>query len=182
MKKKPKTKPHKASSVITLLALDPGTTNFAWSLIRLTGKAVSVLETGMFPKDVLREVTTDSLDDWTVVFFGLLGKLSARPDFVVWERYQTRKTGSKNNETINLGLGIVHACCVREGLIVLDPTMPATWKNAWNKAHGTNKQAPWQEIARALCSGKTTVHQRDSIGLGIHTLSKLASMPKLISP
>lgn len=156
----------------SILALDPGTKNFAWSFIRLTGRTVSVPASGMFPKDVLNAVSVDVLDDWTTVFLGMLGKLPERPDAVVWERYQTRKVGSKNNETINLGLGVVHACCMRDGLKVLDPVMPATWKNAWNRAFGTSKEAPWQDYAKGLL-GRSTVHQRDSVGLGVYTIDKL---------
>lgn len=159
---------------IKLLALDPGSRNFAWALVDSTR---GLVDHGMLPVE-LRSIKAAEIRDFTYIVNEFLHQKRDQADQIIWERYQTRSRASLNNETINVAIGLLGSQALQHGLEIQDPVMPATWKNAYNRSTDESRPAskdPWIEMFEPLIPGPKTrmVHRRDAAGLGWWCLSKM---------
>lgn len=154
-----------------ILAFDPGSVNFAWAVMDRDG---NVVDSGMLPVR-MQNVDPESLLGCAAVLMGFLYEWKGKVDVIVWERYQTRGAGSKNNETVNLTIGMLVALALQNGMVLGSAVMPATWKNWWARKDG--EKGTWYDFfAEAIPGSKAkTVHRKDAAGIGVWFLSSKAA-------
>ena len=167
-----------------VLSFDPGSVNFAWTLLSARGR---LLASGMLPVE-FRQITAESLVESVYIVTAILHRWKGIAGRVVWERYQIRGSGSKNNETVNLLLGIASMAAVTYGYTISNPVAPSEWKGYWNRAykkvfgHNHPKLSPWREYFEHFLpgpkSGKNDMtHRRDSCGIACHCLETGCARP-----
>ena len=158
-------RPEPAARGNHVLAMDPGSKNFAWAVIdRKTGMPV---KTGMLEVD-LGKIDVIDLQGSMQVIAGMLGDLQHECDTVVWERYQTRGKASMNNESVNLVIGGMVSMAMTMGYKLGNAVMPSYWKGWWHRTFKDEGKDPWIPFfTKAVPGPKTkTVHMRDACGIG----------------
>lgn len=156
-----------------ILSIDPGSANFAWSLVDHR----RIIDNGMTQvraSDITAEVITAT----SSVIFGLVTDAVKRgAKRVIWERYQTRGSASKNNETVNLVIGQLASLALSAGLELLDPVPPPLWKGWWNRLK--LGKDPWYAALSEAVPGSQakTVHMKDAIGIGYWALAQESLVP-----
>jgi hypothetical protein len=165
--------------VITILSLDPGSVNFAASILRakvIDGKlVVNVVGTKMIStiNNVLKA------QEQANAFCNEIVELHNKYNFthIVAERYQTRGIKGKTVECINLMLGIL-----LNEFNDLDVTFltASTWKNRYNSSLDLNDL--YNDLKDAMASTKKSlrpkqVHELDCSLMGIYRLCALYNLP-----
>jgi len=153
---------------LTILSMDPGTTNFAASIIRVASVGESlktqvigtrlVTNTIKVPGDLVREARA-----FRAEIFSL--ESSHGPfDLVVAERFQSRGLKGLTIESINMMLGVL--ATMFDSFTVYTA---ATWKNAFNRKFNLKEL---YEIQKQLNkpikkSERRTVHELDCTLMGL---------------
>jgi Holliday junction resolvasome RuvABC endonuclease subunit len=117
----------------TLLALDPGTKNFGYAVIRFDSKnKIEVLQSGRLFKTVdrLNMGVIEQVERYSQSIRHLVKTHSV--SLVVAERYMSRRMGGTTIECVNAMLGILMEIC--RGLNLRLRLIPASqWKNEINR-------------------------------------------------
>lgn len=168
-----------------ILGLDPGTNNFAYSVLSSTGKldengllTYTIEKRGLILSTV-QDLRSGAMRRQMFTFHEAISKiLQGKPlDLWIGERYMMRRgTGGSAIESINLMLGSLVAL-----LDLPCRVMPAPeWKNT------VNKIAPLEETYEALDAGgallkidpsRITVHEVDAAHIAAFGLGKALSAP-----
>lgn len=164
---------------ITLLALDPGTNNFAASVIKCKNKngklVVRLVGTSMI-KEAVKDVI--NCQKAALDFKNKLVDLKTKYDFdcIVAERFQTRGLRGKTVECINIMLGII-----LNEFQDMDVTLltAATWKNRYNTNSSLNDL--YLDLKDAQCGIKPalrkTIHELDCSLMGIYRACVIFKLP-----
>lgn len=143
----------------TILSMDPGTNNYAWSVINVSRPfEVEVLASGMIKNTVNSLVgnVAQNADEFRTEVDALLKEFD--PDFFIAERYMSRGHGGTTIELVNIMIGIVISMWTKNAdRLKLIPA--AQWKNEWNKH---------SNLVEFYSKVSCTVHQIDAIGIGIY--------------
>jgi len=136
----------------SILALDPGSKNFAWSYV-----ADSCWQTGML------SIVTGKPEEIVTHFRPQLTALLERfrPDEVVIERFMTRQRSSLNNEIINVLIGAVLSTCIDYGILTTAITS-SVWKSKFRRDAG----CPSNDVK---LKGKSD-HECDAVGMAAFKL------------
>ena len=118
--------------MITVLGLDPGTTNFGYSVVQLgvTPFRYNIVEHGMIVNPV-KVLSGMEVGEKAVKFKLELARLKRKHkiDFAVAERFMTRGNGGTTIEAVGLMLGLTASVFGTEVCF----TTAAVWKNNFNK-------------------------------------------------
>lgn len=150
----------KTRTPLRILALDPGTSNFGWSVLyAYSTEDIQVKETGML-RSTVKDLKTD-VSSQIRYFEKELDNVMNRWDInaVAVERFMARGMKGVTIELVNIMLGVTLAK-LNDGKRKL-LVMPASqWKNEFNRHSSLDKL---YELAKG-CS----VHQLDSVGIGVY--------------
>jgi hypothetical protein len=146
---------------LTILALDPGSANFGWSVVQVTGPAkFRVIATGMV-QNTVRELKTDVMGQVNPFVKELQGYMDEfGVNAVAIERYMTRGIGGTTIESVNFMIGVVMSLCYQRPRKRFLAIPASQWKNEFNRHSSLEqlyKDAP-------TC----TPHQLDSVGIGVY--------------
>lgn len=151
--------------VITALAVDPGTTNGAWSVVSMNKSGVlDVLASGKIYSTV-----TDLTGNQAQGVMAFKAEISAiatkfKVNAFAVERFQARGFKGPTIEMVNVMIGLMAGHLVdHHGVKLVSMIPPAEWKNPWNRKGNLE-----EFYAKVNC----VVHQTDSIGIGIYCLCK----------
>lgn len=150
----------KTQRPLTVLALDPGTSNFGWSILYATSPSdIQVRETGMLTS-TLTDLKTD-VTSQMALFSRELASLVRNQgvNAIAVERFMARGMKGATIEFVNMMIGatVSQLSNGKRKLLV----MPASqWKNEFNRHSSLEK---FYELAKG-CS----VHQLDSVGIGVY--------------
>lgn len=143
-----------------ILAMDPGSVNYGFSVVRAVDpRKPQLLINGMI-RNTVKELKFGVRDQVA----GFVSEVSHIMDEygvtgVVMERYMTRGIGGTTIESVNMMIGIVQALCSRRGCSFM--LLPASqWKNEFNRHSSL-------ESFYAAASG-CTPHQLDAVGIGLY--------------
>lgn len=151
------------SNCIRVLAFDPGSTNFAWSVIEVTRPFnARLLATGML-LNTIKEIK-NHIDVQISAFEYEVTQLCTeyKVDHLIAERFMYRM-GIKGitMELVNIMIGSLQtlwaARLTRPNTLLL--VTAAQWKNEWNRL---------SDLKSFYNEAKCTVHQVDSIGIGLY--------------
>lgn len=153
---------------ITILGLDPGKANFAFSVVKVMiakPSSFKVVETGMVENTVkdLTAVITDEANAFKKEIRAILRK--HKVDVIVAERYMNRgRFGGNTGEVVNIMIGLL------VGLPVLDIAIipAAQWKNSFNKK--TNLE----EVYKA---SSLVAHRVDATNIALYGASMYLDSP-----
>lgn len=145
---------------VVVLSLDPGVTNFAWSVLECTRKGrPELLATGMI-QNTVKEFTGDDLRAEAALFESEIRQLVEEfsVTHLIAERFMSRGMKGLTIELVNSMLGILlNGWSGGPGSFKL--ITAAQWKNEWNRNSSLT-----DFYARCACE----VHQVDSIGIGMY--------------
>lgn len=161
-----------ASSIITVLAHDPGSTNYGYAVIKGTlikdRLHFKVVENGKIRNTIKQMKFRKIREKEREAYAREVGKIikKHKPDFQIAERYMTR------------GIKGILIECVSSMLNTLElrfdtplKLIPAvTWKTELKKCEADFKE--WYKKCR------TTPHQLDSAGMGIYAIMKFLNVPR----
>lgn len=168
--KAPKPIPGKIGKIdpeYTVMSVDPGKNDMAWSLVRGT----VIHRVGMFNhtiNDFSEMHFLTKCRDFRREFDALIAGLPYVPDEIVVERFMARpgKGGGSVGESINISIGFMARLCMRLGIrFVL--VMPSTWKTYFKRRHGQATQAERYglEIHKTRKNQPVSDHECDAIGI-----------------
>lgn len=150
----------KTRKPLRILALDPGTSNFGWSVLYSDSlTSIQIKETGML-RSTVKDLKTD-VSSQINYFEKELDNVIRKWDInaVAVERFMARGMKGVTIELVNIMLGVTLAR-LNDGKRKL-LVMPASqWKNEFNRHSSLDKL---YELAKG-CS----VHQLDSVGIGVY--------------
>lgn len=150
----------KTRTPLRILALDPGTSNFGWSVLYASSpNDIQVKETGML-RSTVKDLKTD-VSSQIKYFEKELDNVMNKWEInaVSVERFMARGMKGVTIELVNIMLGVTLAR-LNDGKRKL-LVMPASqWKNEFNRHSSLDKL---YELAKG-CS----VHQLDSVGIGVY--------------
>lgn len=148
-----------------ILALDPGTKNYGYALIKVTGSRVSLLKAGQIfttlyapNKDARRQFNSHSTAIRQLIkFHGVT--------HVIAERYMSRRMGGTTIESVNMMLGAIAEICLE--LSIYFKFIPASqWKNEVNREHPEYLLGEYL-LGKPL---KITPHTVDAVMIGVYGL------------
>lgn len=152
--------------MITLMAHDPGTTNYGYAIVRGEQRAngtvkFRVLENGLAPVTIknlkdhrARRIEKNAYREWCDE---LVQKY--QPQGIIAERYMTRGLSGPTIESVNMMLGVLQCYDLPDMFIPA-----ATWKNGVTRT-GIELKAEYKRV-------KTTPHQLDACLIGVYGLHK----------
>ena len=145
---------------VTVLSLDPGVTNCAWSVLEAgrTGMP-KLLATGMI-RNTIKEFTGDDLESRSKLFSNEIQQLVEEfsVTHLIAERFMSRGMKGLTIELVNAMLGIlINLWAGAPGSMKF--ITAAQWKNEWNRNSDLTAY-----YSRCACE----VHQVDSIGIGLY--------------
>lgn len=160
-----------ADPLLTVLAMDPGIANYAWSVVQTnrSGTVLRVLGSGKVV-NTIRDLTYN-VSGQTEAFVNEVETLIAHYDVncIAVERFQSRGFGGTTIELVNNMIGLLMTYVVVRCPVVLTRMItPAQWKNTWNRTGSLDKF-----YTQVSCS----VHQADSIGIGLYCLADWLAVP-----
>jgi hypothetical protein len=158
---------------IRLLALDPGTTNFGWAIVRLDGKKPSVEKCGMLPITV--KELRGNLKEEVLLFAKPFTKLlkEVKVDGIVCERYIARRMG-KTIESVNIMIG---AIAILSGVLGVNIYPAMTWKNFLKRSWQLEKiDDYYSEFENVNRKSGIPDHCIDASLIGIYELTKTYSL------
>lgn len=156
--------------MITILGLDPGKNNFAFSVVELRTNPTRyrIIEHGMIKSPVQSMNGLDSGYELKV-FAAEIRRLKKKHkiDYAVGERFMTRGNGGPLIEIISYMLGAVGTifgteCCWLSAAI---------WKNAFNKRYDL------KEFYEELKPYGIPTHRIDAISIGLYGTTLLLGVP-----
>jgi hypothetical protein len=164
---------------LTVLSMDPGTTNFAASVLRVAPSG-DVLKTKVIgsrlisntikvPGDLQREARAFRSEVFS------LEHMYGPFDLVVAERFQSRGLKGTTIESINMMLGVL--AVMYDSLTVYTA---ATWKNAFNRKFDLKDLYEVQKISNKPIkkSERRTIHELDCTLMGVfHACKQLGYDP-----
>lgn len=179
-------------SSIKILSMDPGTTNYAWSVMRvgiIKGKfRIKLIASGILQNPIREPLKVmeqaEAYEEEILSIEDTYGPFDA----IIMERFQTRGLKGKTIESIGFMIGRMTAC--------FDLTLytAATWKNAFNRVNDLkdlyedlkDQEQPTKK------SRRFTIHELDCTLMGIYhgckhfdvvafeTLTKMKTMAKFL--
>lgn len=159
----------KPGNGLTVLATDPGSTNFGWSLLTYARGQVQILECGLLtgmPTDLKVEMTEQRetfMKSWRALH------RRCAPDVVTAERYMSQRQGL-SNERINYVIGAIWATATTP-LYVYNA---ASWKARLKTILGGDKQAIEHFYKEVGTTGESGVkdHAIDATLNGMYLLER----------
>lgn len=150
-------------SAVRVLALDPGTTNFGWSVLKIDRRSKpTVLAHGMLV-NTIKTLTGNLREPIELFRMELLDIVQQyEVDFLAAERFMSRRLGGTLIELVGFMLGIAMGVVGstksfhKDGIKLITA---AQWKNEWNKV--SDLEAFYKTV-------DIPVHEVDSIGIGLY--------------
>ena len=142
-----------------ILSMDPGVTNFAWSVLEVSRPfKVKLVATGML-EETLKDMT-GNVKEKADLFLNAVKVLKEEYeiDHTIMERFMSRGMKGLTIELVNVMLGIMLGSWKKKQRNFKLITA-AQWKNEWNR------RADLKEFYDKV---SCTVHQADSIGIGLY--------------
>lgn len=156
--------------MITVLGMDPGTNNFAYSVIQFKkdGSAYRIVEKGMI-KNPIKEMNGFGVGKDMVKFLAEIRSLKRKhkADFAIAERFMTRGHGGTTIEAISAMLGIVGTVFGTQVCFI----SAAIWKNAWNKHYDL------KGFYGELQPYGIPTHVIDAVSIGLYGATSLLDVP-----
>lgn len=160
---------------ITILSLDPGSHNFAASVIKNNKTGPVIVGTKMI-SSLLTDVK--KAQEQSELFRNEIVALYSKYKFshIVAERYQTRGIKGKTVECINLMLGVL-----LNEFYDLEITLltAATWKNQYNRKNNLNDL--YLDLKDAEAKKKTKdrkqIHELDCSLMGVYRMCAIQKVP-----
>lgn len=150
---------------------DPGSKNYGFSLLKLNGIKVSIIKNGLL-NNPLSDLISDVQGDYSAYLKEIKRLISGHQiEALCCERYVTRIRG-KTIECVNIMIGGLIYIAVSKRIPV-KLYNSATWKNAVKKVFDL-------ESFYKMCEPLPD-HICDSVFIGIYTLSKMKSNPKILT-
>lgn len=149
---------------------DPGTKNFATSVVEYDGKRLRVLGTKMIEStfgNLSGDDSVERLHLFTKEYRALI--IEYKPDMQIFERFQVRGKNTSIIEGINVMLGSIlhqaHVHSVETRLI-----MAATWKNNFNRnnASGCKLEDLYKELKLTSVYSPKEIHEFDASLMGVY--------------
>ena len=157
-----------------VLAGDPGSVNFALSVLEHDGKQLRVLGTKMMTscfRDLSSRSVVEDLNSFSEEIEELI--VQWKPDAMYFERFQFRGSGISTIEAVNVMLGVLmslaHVYRVQGRLITA-----STWKNNFNN-NCANLKDLYKEYKLTSKKSAKSIHEFDSSLIGVYTLYDLLS-------
>ncbi len=149
---------------LRVLGLDPGTTNFGWSVIEVSDRlGVKVLGVGLV-KNTIKGLTGNLEQDYRAFkdeIYSLL--MEQRPNVIVAERFMSRGMKGTTIEAVNIMIGGLMSISQEEGPDDTRLVTAAQWKNELNKV--VNLETVYQ-----TCK-PLTAHECDSMMIALYRAS-----------
>lgn len=148
---------------MTILSMDPGTSNHAWSILSITkGFKVNVLGSGMIHNTV-KDLKGDMLKK-VAVYVEEVAEIAEHygATHIIMERYMARGMKGSTIECVNVMIGALMGSAAHRLGINADRMMiiPASqWKNEWNR---------YSDLEAFYGKTKCVNHQVDSVGIGLY--------------
>lgn len=166
-------------STFRALTGDPGTKNFAASVVEYDNGNLRVLGTKMIEHtfgNLSGDDAVERLYQFTKEYRGLITEF--KPDVQIFERFQVRGKNTSIIEGINVMLGSI----LHQGHMFDLPTrliMAATWKNNFNKNNASGEQLDtlYKMLKLTSVYSPKAIHEFDASLIGVYAtylhLSKL---------
>lgn len=142
-----------------ILALDPGVTNFAWSVLQANHAfEIKIIASGMVRNTLrdLKVLTPRSIGVFLAEIQALVDEYQT--DSMILERYMSRRMGGTTIELVNIMIGALFAEFQRK-LVRFKFIPSAQWKNEWNRIG---------DLEQFYTQCECVVHQVDAIGIGMY--------------
>lgn len=144
---------------ITVLGMDPGKTNYAWSVVQLkidNPSKYRILGCGMI-QNTISSMTGNTKED-VRKFVAEVRKLLRQygADVIGAERFQARGLKGNTSELVNVMIGCLFFVPVK-GVTLLTAS---TWKNAFNRV---------ADLKQTYEQSALTPHQIDATSIGLYT-------------
>jgi len=157
-------------STFRALTGDPGTKNFAASVVEYDGKNLRVLGTKMIEHAFANLSGDDAVERlylFTKEYRGLIKEF--KPNAQIFERFQVRGKNTSIIEGINVMLGSI----LHQGHMYDLPTrliMAATWKNNFNKnnASGASLEELYKTLKLTSKFSPKAIHEFDASLIGVY--------------
>jgi hypothetical protein len=151
--------------IITALAVDPGTTNGAWSVVSMTTQGVLTVKASGKIYSTITDLTGNQAQR-VGEFKSEISSIAKRFNvnaFAV-ERFQARGFKGPTIEMVNVMIGLMAGHLVDHHAVKLVSMIPpAEWKNPWNRKGSLD-----EFYTKVNC----VVHQTDAVGIGVYCLRK----------
>ena len=151
---------------VTILALDPGTANHGWAVLRASKPfKIEVLSTGLVSNTITQ--MKGNMAEQAIAYTSEMQAISEQwgCDRLAIERYMTRGIKGTTIECVNAMIGcLLGLSWPEQGDAVADKmVMPASqWKNEWNRY--SDLEAFYRKV-------NCVPHQVDAVGIGIYAAS-----------
>lgn len=153
----------KKPNPIRILSLDPGVTNFAWSVLEIDDKdKIKVIATGML-EDTVTDLKSLFLSVQMEAFIEDVKYIIRhfKVTEIVYERFMTRGHKGTTIELISYMIGAL--VCSTNFRVPVRPIIAAQWKNEYNKINNI------ENLYKQIKGNKNlTIHQVDSILIGLY--------------
>ena len=150
---------------ITALAVDPGTTNGAWSVVSMTVNGVLTVHASGKIYSTINDLTGNQaqrIGEFKAEISSIAKRFNVNA-FAV-ERFQARGFKGPTIEMVNVMIGLMASHLVDHHKVKLISMIPpAEWKNPWNRKG---------DLEEFYTKVKCVVHQTDAVGIGIYCLCK----------
>ena len=153
-----------------ILSIDPGTTNAAWSILRMSrsekgSKILRVVASGKILTPIIDTIgeDTEPLKRFIEEMDFLIN--SNNINIISIERFVSRGLKGKTIELVNRMIGIIHGIAIdSDKPRLFFDIMPAHWKNEWNK---------YSSLEEFYKKVNCVVHQVDAVGIGLYAGYKI---------
>ena len=152
-----------------ILGADPGSKNFAVSIIELSNKKLSVLGTKMLEHTLHKY--DDSMPDQFSAFIREVADIrnEFKPDYAIMERYQTRGNGGNTIEFVSMMNALLFRT-IRNSNPVL--VTASTWKNACTRA-GIDLKGLYSEYKMTSVHYPKAIHEFDASMMAVFRMYKV---------
>lgn len=144
---------------LRILAMDPGTSNYAWSVLEVERPfKAKLVATGMIQNTL--KTLTQNLKESGKAFYDEVQSIKEQfgVDHIILERFQARGMKGTTIELVNVMIGIIMGTW-KKSYRSFKLITAAQWKNEWNR--NGDLKAFYEKVS-------CTVHQADSIGIGLY--------------
>ena len=160
-----------------VMAGDPGSVNFALTVLEYDNGVLRVLGTKMMSncfRDLSARTVVEDINAFSEEIEELI--VAWKPDAMYFERFQFRGSGISTIEAVNVMLGVLmslaHVYKVQGRLITA-----STWKNNFNN-NCADLKALYKEYKLTSKKSAKAIHEFDSALIGVYTIYDLLSGSK----
>jgi Holliday junction resolvasome RuvABC endonuclease subunit len=147
---------------INVLAIDPGVTNAAWAILRVSHSGIFKVVAHGKILNAMTNMNGDIIKDVKKFQSELLEIVdNYNVNALIIERFQSRGLKGTTIELVNLMIGCLMAEMerIKGRHILVSLITPSQWKNEWNR--NSNLEAFYKKV-------NCVVHQVDAIGIGLY--------------